>query len=338
MKWNLAGLSGLLVVSLVELHAAPADACGVKLTIKTSTPRKAIARSSNPSHLLLVGTPPHRLERELSDAGHDVEVVPSPGAAKRKQYAVVVVDASHADEARTTFTGAVVVVRSGDVSSDIASVEKQVSRPVLRSGGEDARIALRAKENRQPIQAGGGDAKPARKMVASKETGGDTTAPTMTEQVKPVVAPPTPVKPLPTPPPAKPTPAVVTTVPPVQETAPPPIDKKPTVVAKATFNGSEVYFNLSSASVGNKASLARAIRWLTDNPSAHVVIEGYADPTGSPQLNMTLSQSRAESVRDLLGTAGIDQSRMEVTAYGDTRLKYGRADSRNRRVAIQPKP
>ena len=50
-----------------------------------------------------------------------------------------------------------------------------------------------------------------------------------------------------------------------------------------------------------------------------------------------LGQKRAEAVRDYLAAAGIDQSRMEVVSYGDTRLKYGRTDPRNRRVAIVKK-
>jgi hypothetical protein len=97
MKWYFAGV---LAVFLVDVHAVPADACGIKLVIKTQTPRKAVARSSNPSHLLLLGTPPHRLERELSAAGHDVEVEPTVAAAKLSSYAVVVVDAKQVDDAR----------------------------------------------------------------------------------------------------------------------------------------------------------------------------------------------------------------------------------------------
>jgi OmpA-OmpF porin, OOP family len=68
-----------------------------------------------------------------------------------------------------------------------------------------------------------------------------------------------------------------------------------------------------------------------------VVIEGHADPAGTPQDNMALAQMRAESVRDYLVSAGVDQSRLEVVSYGDTRLKYGRTDGRNRRVSIVTK-
>jgi outer membrane protein OmpA-like peptidoglycan-associated protein len=99
-----------------------------------------------------------------------------------------------------------------------------------------------------------------------------------------------------------------------------------------------VYFSLNSANIANrKAILDKAARSLTDSANLHVVIEGHADPTGTHEGNMVLSQRRAEAVRDYLVSAGIDQSRMEVVPFGDTRLKYGRTDGRNRRVAIEPK-
>jgi peptidoglycan-associated lipoprotein len=62
---------------------------------------------------------------------------------------------------------------------------------------------------------------------------------------------------------------------------------------------------------------------------------GYADPTGSHELNMVLSRERADAARDYLVAQGISAARLEVVAYGDTRLKYAADDSRNRRVAIE---
>jgi len=73
------------------------------------------------------------------------------------------------------------------------------------------------------------------------------------------------------------------------------------------------------------------------NKDLHVVVEGHADPTGSPEGNMVLGQKRADRVHDYLISAGIDESRIEVISYGDTRLRYGRTDGRNRRAAIVAK-
>lgn len=321
MKWNLAGVLALLVL---DMRVPPADACGIKLVIKTQTPRKAVARSSNPSHLLLLGTPPHRLERELSAAGHDVEVEPTAADAKRSSYAVVVVDARQADEARAKFASAVVIVRSGDVATDISSIESQVTRTPVRTNQSQPVVA--ARQARQPIAAGPPQTRP----VAVK-------AP---EDAEPA---PAPVK---EPPPASV--AVAPKQPPVEQ-RPAPGEPAPAPVAatqprpaaagatSAAFHG-EVYFRLNSASVGDKpATLERAVRWLTKSPDVNVVIEGYADPTGTHEGNMALGQKRAESVRDYLAAAGIDQSRMVVVSYGDTRLKYGRTDPHNRRAAIVKK-
>src|SRR5690606_34200677 len=120
MNWKFA--AGLLMVFVVEAHAPPpADACGVKLTVKSQAPRKAVARTPNPWDVLLLGTPPRRLERDLSAAGHRVEVASSASSAKKRRYAVVITDAKHQDEARSSFGGSVVVVRSGDVAADVRS-------------------------------------------------------------------------------------------------------------------------------------------------------------------------------------------------------------------------
>jgi peptidoglycan-associated lipoprotein len=262
--------------------------------------------------LLLLGVPPHRLERELVAAGHNVEVAPTAAAAKGSSYAVVVVDAKEADESRARFTGAVVIVRSGDVTADIASVESMVARRPARA--LESRPVVAARAGRKPLSAG--PAAPSHPIIAAKE-------PSSPE----VVGPP-------------PTSSVAATVqPPPDERTPPAKEpaQKPAAPARALGSRDELYFALGSASLGRKEMLDRAVRWLTASPDVNVVIEGYADPTGNHEANMVLGQRRAESARDYLAAAGIDQSRMEVISYGDTRLKYGRTDPRNRRIAIQPK-
>ena len=133
MKWKLAGLAGVLTLSL-ELYAPPpVDACGVKLAFKMQRPRKGVAKSGKPSNLLLVGAPPKRLQHDLSSAGHTVEIVTNQADAKRQSYEVVVVASSdQASLAREKFPGATVVVRSGDVTADVRTVESQIGRrPVL---------------------------------------------------------------------------------------------------------------------------------------------------------------------------------------------------------------
>ena len=332
MKWNLAGF-GLLALLAVDLQPAPADACGVKLSVKSSRPRKGVARSSRPSQLLVIGAPPRRLERDLSAAGHSVEVEPAAADAKKDQYAVVIVDSNEqASEARTKFASAIIVQRSGDVTADLRSVEDRVARRPVRT--DEPRVVVAARVVRTPVAAS--QPQDVRRRVAASQPDDNTVqAPT------PVPTPVADVKPT----------TVTTSVPKVEETRPTPPTPTPTpavVVAPTTPNKvgtkttstelhDEVYFSLGSATLGNAKSLAKDIRWLTENADIHVVVEGHADPTGTHEGNMALSQSRAETVRDHLVSAGIDTSRIEVIPYGDTHVKYGATDARNRRVAIEAK-
>ena len=73
------------------------------------------------------------------------------------------------------------------------------------------------------------------------------------------------------------------------------------------------------------------------NADGAIMLEGHADPSGSPDANQALSQSRADAVKDAIVSAGGDGSRIEVQAFGDTKLKYGRTDGRNRRVLVETK-
>jgi outer membrane protein OmpA-like peptidoglycan-associated protein len=329
MKWNLA--AALVTVLVVEIHAAPpADACGVKLTVKSSAPRKAVARTSNPSDVLLLGNPPRRLELDLTAAGHRVEVAPSASAAKRKSYAVVITDNSLQGEARSGFPGAIVIVRSGDVIADMRSVEQQVARRPVRT--EEARTPVAVRSTRTPIAAGPPQPEPRRIVAASepKETPADPTPPPAPERVA------TAVPKAPDPKPPRASEPKVTVVTPQPERAQPERTQpeRPKLVAKVNSVHDEVYFALGSFKLDNPAFLAKAVRWLKENNDVSVVIEGHADPTGTHEGNQVLGQRRAEWVRDHLVSAGIDQARLDVISYGDTRLRYGRLDRRNRRAAI----
>ena len=73
-------------------------------------------------------------------------------------------------------------------------------------------------------------------------------------------------------------------------------------------------------------------------PTTTAVIEGHTDNVGSSELNMRLSQQRAENVvKYLVGKFGIDNSRLSAKGYGSTRrIAYNStADGRqqNRRIS-----
>ena len=63
-------------------------------------------------------------------------------------------------------------------------------------------------------------------------------------------------------------------------------------------------------------------------PGAKVTVEGFADPAGSAQYNLALSQRRAAAVRDYITSRGLEPSLVSTVGYGESRLV--RADaSRN---------
>jgi sortase system peptidoglycan-associated protein len=82
----------------------------------------------------------------------------------------------------------------------------------------------------------------------------------------------------------------------------------------------DVLFRTGSAEV--TPDLANQVKLIAQAvakaPELKVKVDGYADPRGSDEANMKLSQERANAVRDLLLSAGVSQEALEVNAYGKT--------------------
>jgi outer membrane protein OmpA-like peptidoglycan-associated protein len=92
---------------------------------------------------------------------------------------------------------------------------------------------------------------------------------------------------------------------------------------------------LKSGAEQNLYSLATFLR---DHPRREVVIEGHTDATGPETYNLTLSQQRADAVRDFLAQNGIEASRITARGHGEAypvasnETEAGR--QQNRRVEI----
>ena len=205
-----------------------------------------------------------------------------------------------------------------------APVPKRIAHMPVAPIHTNERPVVAARSARTPIASG-----PTRRIVA---------APAEVVENKPVEPPVAPkvVEPVPEPKaieaakPAEPKPEVVKPMP----------TPTPKAVVPTAFPRAEGYFGLNSTAVDGqtKKSLDKVGQWLTANGAAAVVIEGYADPSGNHDDNMKLSQARAKSARDYLLAMGIDASRIEVASFGDTKLKYGAGDGRNRRISVVVKP
>lgn len=118
----------------------------------------------------------------------------------------------------------------------------------------------------------------------------------------------------------------------------PVIDVK--IVEKVNKAAQNIFFATGSSKLLAKSykSLKDVAQILKDNPSYKVAIDGHTDNTGKDELNQKLSDKRANAVKDYLKNAGVDESRMTATGYGeskpiaDNKTAAGRA--KNRRVEM----
>jgi outer membrane protein OmpA-like peptidoglycan-associated protein len=80
----------------------------------------------------------------------------------------------------------------------------------------------------------------------------------------------------------------------------------------------DVLFRTGSAEI--TPEIAHQIQVLAQavarSPELKVRVDGYADPRGSEDTNLKLSEDRANAVRDLFRAAGIGDDVLEVNAYG----------------------
>jgi sortase system peptidoglycan-associated protein len=90
--------------------------------------------------------------------------------------------------------------------------------------------------------------------------------------------------------------------------------------ASQTLDGlqGDVLFRTGSAEISpDLAHQIQAIaQAVSKSPELKVRVDGYADPRGTEEGNMKLSQDRANAVRDLLLSAGVSTEALEVNAYG----------------------
>jgi len=102
-----------------------------------------------------------------------------------------------------------------------------------------------------------------------------------------------------------------------------------------------IKFESSKATINNEnlEGLKSFAQFLKDNPGYQVLIYGHTDSSGSKESNKTLSQDRANAVRDSLVQYDIDKFRFTAIGKGgsepiaDNETPEGRAQ--NRRIEIE---
>ena len=107
-------------------------------------------------------------------------------------------------------------------------------------------------------------------------------------------------------------------------------------------NMSDVLFRSGSFELapGARERLAKVSGIVLAYPSLHVSVEGHTDSVGGDDYNQSLSERRAQAVRDYFVQQGISSNSVEAHGYGKTDFvatndsAEGRAQ--NRRVELVP--
>lgn len=105
-------------------------------------------------------------------------------------------------------------------------------------------------------------------------------------------------------------------------------------------NMGDVLFDTGKSDLRSEAreALAKLTGIVLNYPTLRLAIEGHTDTTGSEEFNQTLSQKRANAVRDYLVTQGLDTGKLSAQGMGmnnpvaDNSSVEGR--QKNRRVEI----
>ena len=85
--------------------------------------------------------------------------------------------------------------------------------------------------------------------------------------------------------------------------------------------GDRVLFGYDSSELDDddRAILNNQSKFLNQNPSLKVTIEGHCDERGTREYNLALGEKRASSVKDYLISLGINSERISVVSYGKER-------------------
>ena len=110
--------------------------------------------------------------------------------------------------------------------------------------------------------------------------------------------------------------------------------------AAASRYASVVYFDVGSAVVdaNGRQEIGWFVQQMQPYPQAVILVQGFADTTGSEAKNQGLSEDRARAVAAVMASSGIASSRLVVQGYGTTSAADSNATpkgrGRNRRVEI----
>lgn len=102
------------------------------------------------------------------------------------------------------------------------------------------------------------------------------------------------------------------------ETPPPPPAPEP---EKPKLTLQDAFFDFDDFSLRSdaKAALDNDAKYMEQNASANVIIEGHCDERGSVEYNLALGEKRARAAKDYLVSYGIPAARITTISYGKER-------------------
>jgi len=85
--------------------------------------------------------------------------------------------------------------------------------------------------------------------------------------------------------------------------------------------GDRVLFGYDSSELDDddRSILDNQAKFLNQNPTLKVTIEGHCDERGTREYNLALGEKRASAVKDYLISIGINSDRISVVSYGKER-------------------
>lgn len=112
-------------------------------------------------------------------------------------------------------------------------------------------------------------------------------------------------------------------------------------IEKINYAARNIFFTRASEKLdaSSYAALDEVVTILNNNPSLHLIIDGYTDNTGKAIVNLELSQKRADAVKKYLIDKGIATRRLSALGHGqdnpvaDNNTEAGR--TQNRRVELK---
>jgi outer membrane protein OmpA-like peptidoglycan-associated protein len=118
-----------------------------------------------------------------------------------------------------------------------------------------------------------------------------------------------------------------------------PVDADGCTIVSVVLKNVQFESNSSELTAGSSESLDKVVNAMNEYDQLRIEIQAHTDSMGEASYNLSLSEKRANSVRDYLVAKGVAANRMEVKGLGETQpiadnsTRDGRAT--NRRVELK---